>query len=597
MADSSGSTVTVTSGMRQLFPFARPARVRLALSGLVAVGATLLELALFYVVYVAVEAVVAGDVTAGSLYRLALAGLACVAGRYGLFALALWISHVAAYDILHRLRIEMAEHLARVPLGYFTARRSGDLKKVMVDDVERLELFLAHAVPDLVSAAVVWVGATIWLFVIDWRLALATIAVVPAAFYAMSTAMRRSSTRMGEYHEAQTRMNASLVEFLRGMPVIKMFNRSGDAFRETSQAIDDYVALVRQWCFDFLPRGTAYYTLIGANVLVLVPVGLALYLAGQVAAPALLLFFILGIGYSAPLARLMELFNRLAHLTVGGNLVREVLAGAELAEASHTRRARDASVEFREVSFGYDGSLVLHDVSFVARPGTVTALVGPSGSGKTTLARLVPRFWDVDAGQVLVGGVDVRDMSIEDLMSQVAFVFQETFLFDDTVEANLRVGNPDATRIELEAAARAARALDFVEALPEGWATRLGERGVRLSGGEKQRLALARAILKNAPITVLDEATAFADPENETAIQEAIGSLVAGRTVVMIAHRLSTVAGAHQILVLDGGRIVERGRHPGLLALGGTYARLWSDFVAAESTSLGSAVHGGARDA
>jgi ATP-binding cassette subfamily B protein len=270
--------------------------------------------------------------------------------------------------------------------------------------------------------------------------------------------------------------------------------------------------------------------------------------------------------------------------------VTEILGAATLGDGEGDGAERpvlaDASVELDGVRFAYESRDVLHGVSFVAPAGAVTALVGPSGGGKTTVARLIARFWDVREGAVRVGGVDVRGMPVEQLMDTVAFVFQDTFLFDDTVEANLRVARPDAGMAHLRAAARAARVLDTIEALPDGWHTRLGERGGRLSGGERQRIALARAILKDAPVVVLDEATSFVDPENEALIQDAIGELVAGRTVVMIAHRLSTVAGADQILVLDGGRIVERGRHDDLVAAGGLYARLWDDFVVAETTPL-----------
>jgi ATP-binding cassette, subfamily B, bacterial IrtA/YbtP len=511
-----------------------------------------------------------------------------------LFGLALYVSHLAAYDLLYRLRVRMAERLARVPLGWFSNRRSGALKKVMADDVERLEIFLAHAVPDLAAAMTVGGATTVWLLARDWRMGLAAVVLVPVAFGCMARSLRRSNERVVGYHTSMGAMNASVVEHVRGLPVVKVFNRTSHGVAETERAVREHARWVGELSRRFLPLGTAYYSLVVASIFLVVPVGAALTVGGRLPVDDLVFYLVVGIGYGYPMARLHSTFTNLSHMSFGGNLVNEVLAAATLdADAAPRQVLGDASVELAGVRFAYDdahsgahGRDVLHDVSFTCPAGTVTALVGPSGGGKTTVARLIARFWDVRTGTVRIGGVDVRDMPIEQLMDTVAFVFQDPFLFDDTVEANLRAGRPGATGDELRAAAKAARVLDVIEALPHGWDSRLGERGNRLSGGERQRLALARAILKDAPVIVLDEATSFVDPENEALIQDAIGELASGKTVVMIAHRLSTVAGADQILVVDQGRIVERGRHPDLIAAGGLYARLWEDFVAAQATPL-----------
>lgn len=572
-----------TSGITALLAFADGARGRLALAAGLAALSTAAELVPFYAVYRAVAGLVA-DRPAGDLTGWAALAAAGIVARYALFGLALYVSHLAAYDLLHGLRVRMAERLARVPLGWFSRRRSGALKKVMADDVERLEVFLAHAVPDLVAAATVGAATTVWLLARDWRMGLAAVVVVPVAFACMARSLRRSDERVVGYHESMSAMNAAIVDHVRGLPVIKVFNRTGPV-ADTEAAVREHARRVQEFSLRLLPLGTAYYSLIVASIFLVVPVGAALFAAGRLSAPDLLFYLVLGLGYGFPMARLYSSFMQLAHMSFGGNLVAEVLSAATL--DGGTASPQDASLVFDRVRFGYDdGPDVLHDVSLTVPPGSVTALVGPSGGGKTTIARLAARFWDVRAGAVRVGGADVRDLPVEGLTDAVAFVFQDPFLFDDTVEANLRVGRPGASRGDLELAAKAARVLDTIEALPRGWATVVGERGTRLSGGERQRLALARAILKDAPIVVLDEATSFVDPENEALIQDALGELTAGKTVVIIAHRLSTVAGADQIAVVDGGRIVERGRHAELLAAGGVYARLWADFVATEATPL-----------
>jgi ATP-binding cassette, subfamily B, bacterial IrtA/YbtP len=584
-AATRGQAVTPISGIAALLPFAAPARWQFALAGLLATAATVLSLVPFWAIYRTVSDVIDQRATLPDLWGLALLALLAVVGRFVLLGLSIWVAHLAAYDVLHGLRVAMADHLTRVPLGYLTRRRSGDIKKVMGQDVERLELFLGHGIPDLFSSLVSVMAIAIWMLLIDWRMALAVFVLALPAWICLWIAMRNSSGHMAEYHRTLGAMNASIVELVRGMPVVKVFNRGHDQVRDAQRSIDEHVRAVMAYALPFLPFGTAFYVLLASNVVVIVPLGIWLWSGGSLSTTNLLFFFIVGLGALAPLVTLMNLFSNLAFLATGGNLVRGVLEAAVLDASGSGADLMDASVELRNVSFAYDQAQqrVLHDVSLRAEPGSITALVGPSGGGKSTIASLIARFWDVDAGAVLVGGVDVRRLHPEALLRSLAVVFQDTFLFDDTVAGNLRVARPHATLAELEAACRAARAHDFVAALPDGYATPIGERGARLSAGERQRLAFARAILADAPIVILDEATAFADPENEAAIQAAIDQLVVGKTLIMIAHRLSTIVGADQILVIDAGRVVEAGRHTDLLARGGRYAALWHDFIDAES--------------
>jgi len=559
--------------------------------------AVVAELVPIWVVYKLVVAGIDGALT--WQFVLSQAGLAAAAILIGAAALgaALGLSHIVAFDVIYRLRQALARHMARLPLGYFADRRSGDAKKIVIDEPEKLELIIAHGLPEGVSALSVWIAVSIWLFAVDWRMALAAVVLTPISFVLLSIGMAQGGKRAAEYQAAATRMNGSIVEYLAGMPVVKVFNRTGESFSETSDAVRSYAAIETAWAREYLPLGGAFYSLVLANIVVILPVGLVLLHAGEITLATLLLFVILGANYSQPLLKLFHQFHNLAHISMGSTLIADLLAAPEQSDTRTRVSLPHHDVSFETVSFSYGAGDVLHDVIFTAKTGTVTALVGPSGSGKSTIASLVPRFWDARTGRITLGGVDVRDIGNDQLMDTVAFVFQNTFLFSDTIAANIRFGNPSATDAEVEAAAKAARAHDFITALPKGCATPLNEQGRSLSGGERQRIAIARAILKNAPVIVLDEATAFADPDNETAIQEAIGALTAGRTLIVVAHRLHTIAGADAILVVDGGRIVENGEHEALAAAGGLYAQLWRDYNESQAITLRTSQRAAAHEA
>lgn len=588
--------LTLSGGVRSLLPFARPDWPRYALSAALAALAALCRLGPLYAIYETLRHLVEDSATRNGLYRLALLALVFVLAQYLLLTASIWISHRAAFATLYRLRLRVGERLTRVPLGFVTSRQSGAVQRTITNDVERLELFLAHALADLVAAAVSVLALTGWMAVVDWRLALVALTTVVAGLVLMNASIRRSGKdQLGDYMAAMGRMNGSVVELIRGLSVVRTFHRPGRLYAETRNAVTDAARFQSRWGRQFLPLYTGFQVLAAATIVTVVPVALVLFHTGRLGAADLLFFAIFGLGYGVPVLQLAQMGVQLGVLSLAAGLVSTLRDAGELPESAGGADLSDPGVEFDQVSFRYPGDQsardALHEVSFRARPGTVTALVGPSGAGKTTVARLICRFYDVDAGTVRIAGADARDIPFAQLMAQVAFVFQETFLFDDTVAANLRLAKPDATDAELVTAARAARIHDVIMELPEGYATRLGERGGRLSGGQQQRLAIARALLKDAPIIVLDEATAFVDPENELALQEAIAALTAGRTVVMVAHRLSTVAGADQLLVVEGGRIVEQGRHDELLARNGLYARMWAAFEGSQQISVSAAVH------
>lgn len=562
------------------------AKPLLALSALLATGAVVLELVPIWVVWQLVTALIDGAASAGLFASHTLIALVAVVAGYILMGLALGLSHVAAFRLIHALRLAMARHLARLPMGWFAARRSGGAKKLIVDEPERLEILVAHGLPEGISAIGTWLAVTLWLFAVDWRMALAAIVLAPLAFALMLSAMGRTSRMVGQYQSASERMNGAIVEYLAGMPVIKIFNRSGESLGEAAAAVRDYAAIETEMGRQFVPRGALFYTLVVANICVILPVGMLLMHNGTLDLVGLAFFVILGANYSQPLLKLFNLFHNMAHISMASTLIEDLLRTPAQTDSGTRVYLPNREIVFENVRFGYDAHEVIHGVSFTARDGEVTALVGPSGSGKSTLAGLIPRLHDVGTGRITLGGTDIRDIGLDQLMEEIAFVFQDTFLFSGTIAENIRFGKSDATEAELHAAARAARAHEFISALPDGYDTQLGEGGAALSGGERQRLAIARAILKNAPVIVLDEATAFADPDSEAAIQEALTELAKGRTLIVVAHRLHTIMAADRIVVLDQGQLVETGRHDELVAQGGLYARLWADYIAAQAIPL-----------
>ena len=505
-----------------------------------------------------------------------------------IYFLGLMCTHLAAFRTASNIRKRGMAHVMQAPLGYFDANASGLIRSRLDAAAADTETLLAHNLADIVGTITLFLAMLVLMFVFDWRMGAACLLAAVISILAMCSMMGgKNAALMAEYQAAQDRMTKSGTEYVRGIPVVKIFQQTVYSFKAFQQAIEDYSAKAEHYQGDVcrVPQSINLTFTEGA-FLFLVPV--VLFLAPGALASGNFAGFVTNFAFyavfsaiiSTALARIMFAASGMMLADTALGRIQPVMDAPTLAVPEHPRTPKDNRVVFRDVSFTYDGaqSPALSHVSFTAEPGQTVALVGPSGGGKTTAASLIPRFWDADTGTVEVGGVDVRQIDPHVLMDQVAFVFQNNRLFKASILENVRAARPDASREQVLAALEAAQCGDILEKLPQGMDTVIGTEGTYLSGGEAQRIALARAILKDAPIVVLDEATAFADPENEALIQKAFARLTKGRTVIMIAHRLSTVVGADKILVLEGGRVAEQGTHGELVAAGGLYTRMWADY-------------------
>ena len=515
-----------------------------------------------------------------------------------LYFVGLMCTHLAAFRCAANMRKRATEHLMHTSLGYFDTHASGALRRVVDGCAAETESLLAHKLPDTAGSVAMTVGMLVLFFVFDWRLGLACLAPVILSLICMFYMMGgRGMEFMTKYMESLVKMNKTGTEYVRGIPVVKVFQQTVHSFKAFHDAIEEFTRLAQdytmRWCRT--PQSLSL-TVINGVALFLVPVAILLA-PGEGDFGAFLANFAFYAIFSAviptAMTRVMFMADALQSATDAVNRVEEVLAAPTIKAPAAPKEPADNSIVFEDVSFTYEGAdePALSHVSFSVPAGSTVALVGPSGGGKTTAASLVPRFWDACAGRVLVGGVDVRSMDPRRLMEHVAFVFQTNRLFKQSVLENVRAARPDATREEVVRALSAAQCDDIIEKLPDGVDTVYGAEGAHFSGGEVQRLMLARAIMKDAPIVVLDEATAFADPENEVKIQKAFSELANGRsggkrTVLMVAHRLSTVRNADKIVVLDAGRVAEQGTHDELLAAGGLYARMWADYERAVSWKI-----------
>ncbi|MGP8329370.1 MAG: ABC transporter ATP-binding protein [Methanosarcinaceae archaeon] len=568
--------------LKMLSGLAGRQRNKLIASCVLSVIGTALGLVPFILVYLVMLELFKPIVDQAYIWNLVFWSVAAILLRFGFMGLSGTFSHIAAYSILYDLRIKLAQKLGTLPLGYFNEKNTGNIKTAMNEHVENIELFIAHHLPDLTAAIVVPIFTAILLFAIDWRMALATLAVIPVALVAQGLMFKDYKPLMKGYNDALEKVNSAVIEYTQGIVVIKAFNQTVESFGKYKDSIEEYHDYVWAWSKRFIPSWSIFSVVVVANLIVILPVGAWLYISGSLSMPTLILFLILGIGFSEPLIKLSVFSSQFMQNMEGMERINAILTEEPLPEPDVERIPSNFDIKFQGVHFSYDKRKVLDDINFTVPENTVTAIVGPSGAGKTTIARLIPRFWDINTGEISIGEINIRDIATKRLMSLVATVFQDVTLFNDTIFENIRMGKEDASEGDVIAAAKMAHCHGFIEALPEGYQTSIGEGGAKLSGGEKQRISIARAILKDAPIIILDEATAFVDPENEELIQDAIARLAKGKTLIIIAHRLSTITSSNQIIVLDEGNIVEKGTHVELIQAGNLYGRMWEAHVSAQ---------------
>lgn len=492
-----------------------------------------------------------------------------------LYVRGLALSHQAAYHTLENIRVSLQKKLEAQPLGTIQEKGVGVLKKMFIDDIESIELLLAHAIPEGISNVAVPVIVYIAMFFADWKLALLTLCSLPLGFVAMGAMYKQGTSKMGAYYGAAQKMNSTIVEYINGMEVVKVFNRDGDSYKRFEMDVKNYRDFTLDWYRVCWPWMALYNSIIPCTAMFTLPLGAWFVLQGWSTLPDLVLVLCMSFGIGAPLLRSLSFLSTMPQVNFKIEALEQLMSAPPLQQTDRPFAGKNHSISFEDVRFGYQEEEVLHGVSLSAREGSLVALVGESGSGKSTLAKLLVHFYDVSGGAVKIGGQDVRDMSIESLNDQISYVSQEQFLFNMSLLENIRLGKLDATDEEVLSAAEKAQCGEFLARLPHGIHTMAGDGGKQLSGGERQRISLARAILKNAPIVVLDEATAFMDPENEEKMNAAIAQVIRGKTVIVIAHRLHSIVNADQICVLHQGNVAAVGTHKELLERSPEYQTLW----------------------
>lgn len=578
------------SWVKTVFRFAAACKIKMTVSVVCAVLSVAAGLVPYIGVYQIIILFFEGTQTPVSIWLWALISLGGYFAKLLFYAISTTLSHISAYTILESIRLAIAEKLMKAPLGTVMNHTIGKIKNVMVDRVETIELPLAHMIPEGISYSLVPIAVFIYLITIDWRMALAALITVPLAMLIYGVMMRTFKQKYADYMESSNHVNSVIVEYIEGIEVIKAFNQSTTSYEKFSKAVESFKDYTLDWFRSTWKMMNLGGAVLPSTLLGTLPIGMLLYINGSLTPAELTMSLILSLGIVAPLTSFTVFVNDLKTIEFAVSDADEFLNLEALSDTKSRIEIKNHDIELRNVYFSYnvdEKCNVLSDVSLRVPEGKCTALVGPSGGGKSTVARLIARFWDAASGEICIGGTDIRHIPLSQLADTVSFVTQDNFLFNCSLMENIRLGNPKATDEEVFRASKAACCDEFIRALDNGYQTTAGEAGGKLSGGEKQRIAIARAILKDAPIVLLDEATAFTDPENEEKIQKSIAMLTKGKTLLVIAHRLSTIKNADQIIVLEQGGIAGRGTHGQLLNGCGLYKSMWDAHMGAKQWAAG----------
>ena len=581
----------------KLLKFSGPFRITILLSAVFSAFSAVINLKAYLCVYGVAKVLIQSSGNFGALDLAAMKALGMQAVWYvcmgfGTYGMALLCSHISAYNTVARIRMQLIRHLGTLPLGYHILHPSGKQRKIIEKNTDNLEILIAHNIPDYVQSLVLPIAFLVFMFRYDWRLSLICLVPILIGFILLFSMLKgESSGFIEQVQKSGEDISNAATEYVRGIAVVKTFGQTASSFRRYQRSVKDYADFMTKYAFSMENAFSLYTTIVNAVFLFLIPGSIVLYNLGGGAEKTIMTFAFFAVLIplvASILTKLMHSSSNLMLADASFTAIEEMLAEKPLAETKKLPVPQNGEICLNHVSFQYEaGVKALDDVSLTIRPGTVTALVGESGGGKSTVANLIARFWDVSEGSVTVGGVDVRELDYADWMKHISIVFQDTNLFKMSVAENVAMYKPGASREEIMEALRQARCEDILEKLPNGVDSVIGARGVYLSGGEMQRIALARAILKDAPIVLLDEATAFADAENEYLIQKALDVLLRGKTVLMIAHRLQTIVHADQIIVMQRGGIAEQGTHEDLMQRQGVYAKMYHEYENSISWKIG----------
>lgn len=577
-------TTTKKTAVQWIMEFAAPFKGKFLMSTVLAV----LGVACGMVPYFAAARIIIGllDGNAQMNYYTNLC-LVILAGYIGKTIFANWstsISHRATFATLAQIRRRLTEKLTRVPMGYILETPSGRLKDILVEKVESVETTLAHLVPELTSSLLIPIAIVVYLFTLDWRMALASLVTLPLGFLCYMGMMRGYSEKWGGFVKARNHMQSTTIEYVNGIEVIKAFNQSAGSYEKYSSSVMNNLNTVLRWMKDTQIFSSMGFAVWPATFLAVLPIGAYLVQGGSLSYPVFITVMILALGIIGPIIGAIMFTDNIAQVGTTIGEIAFVLEQDELIRPEGKRPLNNYDIEAKELSFGYQETEVLHDVSFKIPAGSINALVGPSGGGKSTIARLLAGFWDPTDGTITLGGINRKEISLEQWNDVIAYVSQDNYLFDTTIMENIRMGRQGASDEEVIKAAKACGCHTFIEQLQQGYQTVVGGAGGHLSGGERQRIAIARAMLKDAPIVILDEATAYTDPENEAIVQKAVAKLIKGRTLLVIAHRLSTIVDADQILLVEDGKLSASGTHDALLERSPLYKSMWNAHIGAKDS-------------